>query len=44
MVFEQTSVGRWPKDPALREIGEMTQLTMETDLEGYVLYPATALG
>lgn len=34
MVLEQTPVGRWPKDPLLKEIREMAQLTMETDLEG----------
>lgn len=44
MVVKQTPVGRWPKDPKLKEIGEVAQLTLETDIEGYVLYPATALG
>lgn len=37
-------VGTWPKDPRLKEIGGYTQLAFEADIEGYVLYPATALG
>lgn len=37
-------MGTWPKDPRLKEIGGYTQLAFEADIEGYVLYPATALG
>ncbi|SPO01700.1 related to methyltransferase [Cephalotrichum gorgonifer] len=40
----KTPIGTWPKDPHLKEIGQFTQLTIETDIEGYILYPATAIG
>ncbi|SPO01561.1 related to methyltransferase [Cephalotrichum gorgonifer] len=40
----KTPVGTWPKDPELKEIGQYTQYALEADLEGYILYPATALG
>jgi len=37
-------IGRWPKDQRLKEIGEVTQLTLEQDAEGYVLFMANTLG
>lgn len=37
-------MGDWPKDPKLKEIGAYTQFVFEADPEGYILYPATALG
>lgn len=40
----QTPIGAWPKDPKQKEIGAFSQLVLEADIEGYVLYPATALG
>ncbi|SPN96551.1 related to TAM domain methyltransferase [Cephalotrichum gorgonifer] len=32
------------KDTKLKEIGEYTQVALEADIEGYILYPATSLG
>ncbi|SPO04389.1 related to TAM domain methyltransferase [Cephalotrichum gorgonifer] len=40
----KTPVGTWPKDPQLKEIGQYTQYALEADMEGYVIYPATAIG
>lgn len=40
----QTPNGTWPKDPKLKEIGEYAQAVIESDIEGYVLYPTTAMG
>ncbi|KAK1753953.1 S-adenosyl-L-methionine-dependent methyltransferase [Echria macrotheca] len=37
-------IGRWPKDRRMKEIGEFTQLTLEQDAEGYVLFLANTLG
>ncbi|KAG7286925.1 hypothetical protein NEMBOFW57_006425 [Staphylotrichum longicolle] len=37
-------IGRWPRDPRLKEIGEFTQLTLEQDAEGYLLFIANTLG
>jgi len=40
----KTPLGAWPKDPGLKEVGQYAQLALEADIEGYCLYPATALG
>ncbi|SPO06261.1 related to TAM domain methyltransferase [Cephalotrichum gorgonifer] len=40
----KTPLGTWPSDPAQKEIGQYTRAVMESDMEGYVLYPATAIG
>ncbi|SPO04373.1 related to methyltransferase [Cephalotrichum gorgonifer] len=40
----KTPIGSWPKDPQLKEIGQYAQHVVEADTEGYILYPATALG
>ncbi|KAH6974201.1 S-adenosyl-L-methionine-dependent methyltransferase [Ilyonectria sp. MPI-CAGE-AT-0026] len=36
--------GGWAKDPRLQEVGSYTQLALEQDAEGTVLYMATLLG
>ncbi|TIC92384.1 Secondary metabolism regulator LAE1 [Colletotrichum higginsianum] len=36
-------IGSWPKDPAMREIGEWAQLTLLSDIEGYVLFMANVM-
>ena len=40
----QQPVGRWPRDPRMKEIGAFTQLTLEQDAEGYLLFLANTLG
>ncbi len=40
----QQPIGRWPRDPLLKEIGEFTQATLEQDAEGYLLFIANTLG
>ncbi|KPM38631.1 hypothetical protein AK830_g7912 [Neonectria ditissima] len=39
-----TPLGGWPKDETLRELGRFAQLTIESDIEGYVLFMANTLG
>ncbi|KAJ0158928.1 hypothetical protein CTA2_10624 [Colletotrichum tanaceti] len=36
-------IGSWPRDPAMREIGEWAQLTLLSDIEGYVLFMANVM-
>nr|XP_036589604.1 flavonol synthase flavanone 3-hydroxylase [Colletotrichum truncatum]KAF6801609.1 flavonol synthase flavanone 3-hydroxylase [Colletotrichum truncatum] len=36
-------IGVWPKDPVKREIGEWAQLTLLSDIEGYVLFMANVM-
>ncbi|KEZ45881.1 hypothetical protein SAPIO_CDS1250 [Scedosporium apiospermum] len=36
--------GTWPKDPKMKELGQLTQMVMEADTEGYVLFIANTLG
>ncbi|KAF6813868.1 methyltransferase domain-containing protein [Colletotrichum plurivorum] len=36
-------IGTWPKDPVKREIGEWAQLTLLSDIEGYVLFMANVM-
>ncbi|KAI8254676.1 hypothetical protein K4K58_012145 [Colletotrichum sp. SAR11_239] len=36
-------IGNWPKDPVKREIGEWAQLTLLSDIEGYVLFMANVM-
>lgn len=40
----QRPLGTWPKDPLYKELGTMTQITMEADAEGYLMYMASSLG
>lgn len=37
-------MGSWPKDPVMKEIGNVTMAALEGDIEGYVLFMATTLG
>ncbi|MBE3046582.1 hypothetical protein IMZ48_29440 [Candidatus Bathyarchaeota archaeon] len=37
-------MGPWAKDLEQKEIGDYSKAVMESDIEGYVLYPATAIG
>lgn len=37
-------VGVWPEDPVQKEIGSLTQLVMDVDVEGYFLFMAGTLG
>lgn len=37
-------MGRWPKDPKMKRIGEFAHAAVNSDIEGYVLYMATLLG
>ncbi len=37
-------MGRWPKNERLKEIGAFTQLVLEQDAEGYLLFMADTLG
>ncbi len=37
-------MGGWPKDEKQKEIGRFSQLSIEQDIEGYVLLMATTLG
>ena len=37
-------MGPWPKDPLLKEIGTVTQIGFEADIEGYILFIASTLG
>ncbi|KAK7418038.1 hypothetical protein QQX98_004177 [Neonectria punicea] len=39
----KTPLGGWPKDESLRELGRYAQLTIESDIEGYVLFMANTL-
>ncbi|OLN86445.1 Phosphomethylethanolamine N-methyltransferase 2 [Colletotrichum chlorophyti] len=36
-------IGSWPKDPIKKEIGEWAQLTLLSDIEGYVLFMANVM-
>lgn len=40
----QRPLGTWPKDPVYKEIGTMSQLVLESDAEGYILFLANTLG
>ncbi|PKS09629.1 hypothetical protein jhhlp_004248 [Lomentospora prolificans] len=40
----KTPIGKWPKDPKLKEIGIFQQLAVEQDTEGTMLYLAGMLG
>lgn len=37
-------LGSWPKNAKMKEIGQFTQLTLEQDAEGYMLFLANTLG
>ncbi|KAK1767868.1 S-adenosyl-L-methionine-dependent methyltransferase [Phialemonium atrogriseum] len=37
-------LGGWPRDPKLSEIGKYTQLALEQDIEGTVLFMANSVG
>lgn len=37
-------LGQWPLDAKGKDIGQYTEIGLLSDVEGYVLYPATALG
>ena len=37
-------MGRWPKDPTLKEIGEVAQVSVDADIEGFVLFMANIIG
>jgi len=40
----QIPVGAWPEDEKQKEVGRFAQLSIEQDIEGYVLLIATTLG
>ncbi|TKW50891.1 hypothetical protein CTA1_2716 [Colletotrichum tanaceti] len=42
-VLTSAPIGSWPRDPAMREIGEWAQLTLLSDIEGYVLFMANVM-
>lgn len=37
-------MGPWAKDPVLKELGMVTQVAFEADIEGYILFIASELG
>ena len=37
-------MGRWAKNPALKEIGHVAQMSVEADIEGFVLFMANVAG
>ena len=37
-------MGKWPKDPRMKAIGEFVHASVAADIEGYVLYLATLNG
>lgn len=37
-------LGKWPKDPRMKELGEYGYAVTVADVEGYVLYMANLLG
>jgi len=37
-------IGAWPQDPKLKEVGLFSQLVIEQDPEGYVLFMTNTLG
>jgi hypothetical protein len=40
----QTPIGPWPKDERLNEIGRFSQMVLDQDAEGYILFIANTLG
>lgn len=42
-IYRQAPIGTWPKDPIKKEIGEWAQLTLLSDIEGYVLFMANVM-
>jgi hypothetical protein len=44
LTVSQQPIGRWPKDQRMKEIGAFTQLALDMDAEGYLLYMANTLG
>ena len=44
MLLWKCPLGKWPKDPKYKEIGMAAQVALDADIEGYILYMATALG
>lgn len=37
-------MGPWPKDPHLKELGTLSQVALESDIEGYILFMASTVG
>lgn len=37
-------VGNWPKEPRLKEAGRFAQLSLSSDVEGFILHTALAMG
>lgn len=37
-------MGAWPKDPVLKELGTVTQMALESDIEGTILFMASTVG
>lgn len=37
-------IGRWPKDPRMKDIGAITAATLDRDVEGIVTYMANLIG
>ena len=44
LTASQQPIGSWPEDKRMKEIGLFTQLTLEQDAEGYMLFLASTLG
>ncbi|KAJ0303262.1 hypothetical protein COL516b_006779 [Colletotrichum fioriniae] len=40
---DRAPIGNWPKDEVKKEIGEWAQLTLLSDIEGYVLFMANVM-
>ncbi|KAI1047840.1 hypothetical protein LB505_012246 [Fusarium chuoi] len=40
----KTPIGGWPKDPALKELGQFGKLAFLADPEGFVLFVANTIG
>ncbi|KAK4064739.1 uncharacterized protein Triagg1_8926 [Trichoderma aggressivum f. europaeum] len=37
-------IGGWAKDPKLKELGQVAQMVLERDVEGYIVFMANTLG
>lgn len=40
----QMPIGGWAKDPKLKELGQVAQMVLERDVEGYIVFMANTLG
>lgn len=40
----QSPIGNWPKDPEMKEMGEVQQMAFLADIEGYVMLMSATVG